>query len=380
MSSGIYSFYLIALIPSIIGSILFICNRKVNWMEWIGGTLIAFLVSGIMHGIAIYKMTADLETWSGEITHVCHFPRWVEEYEKMHTRQVADGVDKDGHTTYRTEIYYTTEHDTHHEHWVAYLNFGTISEERGISLQTFNEIKARFGGVIEDGGKQSTSHGGHFDGGDNNIYRTSNKTGYIYPVTTIRHFENRIKAAPTLFSFPSIPTNCPVYEWPENPNWMASDRLLGVSGVDPREFDLMNSRLGPIKLINVIMVGFNSADSMLGQWQEAKWIGGKKNDLVICYGFESTKVLWAYCFGWTEKDICKRNLETIILTHPINNNIIPLIENEIKTNYVKKDWHKFDYITIEPPRWAYVVLIIVMIITQIAFWFWADSNEFDKYY
>jgi len=369
-----YVFYFIALVPSIIGGILFICNRRVVWQEWIGGTIIALILSAIMHGVAIYKMVSDQESWSGKITHVCHFPKWTEEYTEIHTETETDS---EGNVTTRT--YTDTHHDTHPEHWVAYLDFGTIQEERRIDYKLFCEIKHNFGNLVENGGKQSCNYlSGDFDGGDNNIYRTSNKTGYIYPVTTLKYFENKVKAAPTLFSFAKVPTNAPVYEWPENPNWMASDRLLGVSKITPREWDLMNTRLGAKKKVNVIMIGFNSADSMLGQWQEAKWVGGKKNDVVLCYGFNRTNIIWSYVYGWTEKTICKRNLETILLNNPINDSIIPIIEKEIIMNYEIKEWRKFDYITIEPPRWAYITLILVMLFTQTGFWWWANMNEFEK--
>ena len=377
MSNGIYLFYIIALVPSIIGGILFIFNKNINIGEWLGSTAIAFLISGCMHFFAIYSMTADIQTLSGEITHISHFPRWVEEYQERHEETYTTGSGKNAQT--HTRVWYTTEHDTHPEHWIAFLSFGRINEAKDISLETFNAIKANFGGVIEDGGKQSCNHfSGSFDGGDNNIYRTSNKTGYIYPVTTTAYFENRVKAAPTVFSFIKVPTNVPVYNWPENPNWMASDRLLGVAGISPLEFDRMNSRLGYHKRVNVIIVGFNSADSMLGKWQESKWIGGKKNDLVITYGFEGKKVLWTYCFGWTEQDICKRNLENIVIENSIDNALLPLIEKEVRFSYVIKDWTKFSYIQIEPPLWSYITLISIMLVIQVCFWGWAHCNEFRK--
>jgi hypothetical protein len=260
------------------------------------------------------------------------------------------------------------------------LNFGEIDEEKDISLQLFNEIKANFGNVIEDGGKQSSSHGGHFDGGDNNIYRAPNKTGYLYPVTTTRHFENRIKAAPTVFSFVKVPTNVPVFNWPNNPNWMVSDRLIGEARISILEFDRMNARLGPSKFVNVIFINFGNKDRSIAEYQRAKFVGGKKNDIVICYGQDGTNGIsgWAACFGWSNSEICKRNLETTILTNPINNDILPLIEKEIRSNYVIKDWDSFSYISIEPPLWSYIVLISVMILTQAGFWLWANINEFTK--
>jgi len=372
------AFYLMALIPAIIGCILFMLNKKINWQEWLGGTAIAFLVSGIMHGIAFWGMTDDAETWSGKITHASHFPRWVEQYEESHTRTYTTGSGKNMRT--HTTTYYTTEHATHSEHWIAYLSFGEISEEKDISLQLFNEIKKNFGGVIENGGKQSNSHGGHFDGGDNNIYLAPNKTGYMYPATTLRRFENRIKAAPTVFSFVKVPTNVPVYEWPENPNWMVSDRLIGESRISILEFDRMNARLGPSKFVNVIMINFWNKDREIAEYQRAKFIGGKKNDIIICYGGIGTNGIasWSMAFGWSESEICKRNLETIILSNPINNDILPIIEKEIMVGYKIKDWTKFDYISINPPTWSYIVLIVVMLLTQGGFWLWANYNEFTK--
>ena len=371
-----YLFYIIALLPAIIGCLLFIFNKKISWKEWVGGTIIAFLTSAIIHGIAFYGVTADQETWSGKIIKVAHFPQWREEYRQRHTQIYYTGSGKNRRS--HTRVWYTTEHATHPEHWVAYANYGEYSENKNIGLPLFNEIKSNFGGKIENGGKQSCSHGGHFDGGDNNIYATHNVTGYIYPVTCKKYFENRIKAAPSVFSFVKVPSDAPVYPWPENPDWMHSGRLIGVNGIDLRKFDIMNSNLGPTKKINLIMIGFNSPDSMLGQLQEAAWIGGRKNDLVLCYGYEGTNVLWSSVFGWSEKEICKRNLETLILNNPINNEILPLISKEIVENYTKKEWKKFSYISIDPPRWSYITLFIVMFITQGLFWIWAHVNEFTK--
>jgi hypothetical protein len=145
------------------------------------------------------------------------------------------------------------------------------------------------------------------------------------------------------------------------------------------EFDKMNGRLGPFKKVNVIMCGFTGGSVSLGVAQESKWIGGKKNDLVICYGVDDNrKVTWSYVFGWTEKDIVKRNLENIVLTNPINNNILPLIENEIRSNYEIKDWRKFDYLTIPIPFRFYIYFIIFMVITQVGYYIWAFTNQEEK--
>ena len=48
--------------------------------------------------------------------------------------------------------------------------------------------------------------------GDPNDYVSNNKTGWIEPVTKKVHYENRIKAAPTTFSFVKIPKYVKVFE------------------------------------------------------------------------------------------------------------------------------------------------------------------------
>ena len=136
--------------------------------------------------------------------------------------------------------------------------------------------------------------------------------------------------------------------------------------------------MGPTNKVNLIIVGFNSTDASLGDWQQAKWLGGKKNDLVVCYGDG-----WVKCFGWTESEIVKRNLETLFLANPINESILPLAEIEIRQNYKLKDWKKFDYISITPKTGYIVTYVILLIVMQVAVYITSmnigDDYDDDKY-
>jgi len=369
---GIWIFYLLAIIPLLIGGILWLRDREITIGEWIGGSVIGFLLAGIFQFISIWSMTRDVETWSGEIVKVTHCPAWTEQYTETHTTTDSDG---------KSHTYTTTEYDHHPEHWDASNNFGTYQNEEGISLSFFDEATARFGGSIVVDGSQPTSHGGFCISGDQSRYSAHNQTGYVYPVTVERHFENRIKAAPTLFSFSKVPTNVAVYAWPNNPDWQHSDRLMGTARVtiDALEFDRFNSRVGPRKRVNVIMIGFGQRDISYAEWQRAKWIGGKKNDLVLCYGgLRDGKPSWSKVFGWSDSEICKRNLESILLQNAPTTKILPIIEQEIVRGYTIKDWKAFDYISVEPPAWSYWVFCIVLILAQSGFYIWAANNEISK--
>lgn len=370
-----FIFYLFACIPVIVGFFLWWKDEKVIWQEWLIGSACAFLFTGIFHLFAITGMTSDKETWSGKITRTLHYGQWVEEYEQEHTMSVPCGSDSKGNVQYQTITYYTTEHATHPERWTVNRNFGSYDDEIDVGEDFYREVVINFGNNIDSINTQRCTHGGHYDGGDNKIYITQNSTGYLYPVTSKHRFENRIKAAPSVFSFISVPTNIPVFNYPENKNWLVSDRLLGRARRDfnINLWDKMNSRLGPIKRVNVIMVGFDNEDSMIAEYQRAKWIGGKKNDLVLVYGQG-----WSRVFGWTESEIVKENLQTILLNNIKNDDLIPLIEGEIKINYKIKDWSKFDYLQIEPRTSHYIWFIVLTVLTQSGLYLGFHFNDLSK--
>jgi hypothetical protein len=69
-----------------------------------------------------------------------------------------------------------------------------------------------------------------------------------------------------------------------------------------------------------------------------------------------------YVFGWTESDLCKRNLESYILKNGLTNASLSAIETEIANNYVLKDWKKFDYLSVEIPTFWYFISIAFNII------------------
>jgi hypothetical protein len=371
--------YAIALIPIVVGSVFFAFSPKVVWWEWLLAAGAGLILAGVFHTVAIKSMTVDTETWSGRVTEVVHYPEWIEEYEEEHTRTVDDGVDSDGNSQSHTETYTTTEHRTHHESWERHDDFGKIDRTLQIDRGEFDDVSRQFGGQVD----VEKPHKSGFDGGDPNVYHVKNRTGVIIPLTIIQTWENRVKAAPSCFSYPKVPESAKVFEWPKNPDTRVSERVMGIARnrFSTLKWDQMNSRLGPSSRVNLIVVGFDSDDSGLGQTQEAKWVGGKKNDLVLCYGCSdrSSKATWTYVFGWTEREEVKKSLQTLLLTSDLNDDLLPRIEAEVAKDYRLKDWSKFDYIRVEPPTWAYLALLGVMIVVQAGVWTWAFLNDAEKF-
>lgn len=354
--------YMMACLPVIFGGAMWLLKKSITWWEWAIGVALAFAVSGIVHVAVVQGMVGDTETWSGWVTSATFHPYWHEYYTTTHYTH-----DSKGNVTGS----YTTHHNIDHpKHWTCADNLGgghRITEGFHVSLK-----KAFGGSVVRTRGWRP-----NFDRGDRNDYVTPRKTDYIEPVNIPMSFENRVKAAPSLFSYSKVPETAKVYEYPLAKDWNVSKRVLGTTRVGIRQWDEMNARLGPTKKVNVIICAFPEGDSIIGQYQEAKWVGGKKNDVVLCYGpTNGGPASWSYVFGWTEEAIVKRNLESILLENPVDTAIIPLIEAEIVANYIIKDWSKFDYIALDPPGWCYVMLFFIMLVTQGGFYYWAHINDF----
>jgi hypothetical protein len=357
--------YGIACIPIVVWFIVWIFWNKVNWIEMVAGSVISLMVAGIFHGVTYDMMTADTEVLSGQITRATFHPEWVEEYQEMHT---STSTDADGNTT--TSVYYTTEHRTHRKYWDCDTDLG---QSHNITIEFFNQIKQNFNNLTTEKPYKSG-----FDGGDRNIYVSYNKTGYIYPVTMKRAFKNLLQCSDTVYSMPKVPKGVSVFEYPYPSEWNKSNRLINENRISVYDFDCLNTKLGFFKHINIIMINFGkNKDSGIAEYQRSKFLGGKKNDLVICYSKEGVDE-WAKVFSWSESELCKRNLETIILRNPINKNILNQINNEIIMNYTAKDWSKFDYISIEPSGNAIIVYFIIVLVVQGGCFAFAFFNEIDK--
>lgn len=386
-------FYTISCLILIIGLILFAKNKQIAIWEWLLSALVAFAVSGMFHAIAFHGMTADEEIWSGKVVLAKQYSAWKEYYEEAIYRteyyeDEEEYTDSEGNRKTRSVTksrqvfdHWESRRRWHNEYFRLYSN---ISTEYGVGKDEYHDVVRQFSNptIAVQGDRRTGEHNSRMIDGDPNDYETRPNNGITVPVIDQRSFVNRIKAAPTVFSYGKVDPKEPVYNYPLVNNWRRSDRLMGVasSQLNQRLWDEMNARLGPLRQVNVIMVGFKDMSIDVAMIQEAKWVGGKKNDMVICYGINGNTNMadWVHVFSWSEREDCKSNLRDIVLQNPINNNMIPLIEKEILLNFVRKDWHKFDYITIEPPTWAYVWFFVVLGITQAGIWTFGFLNGVDK--
>lgn len=367
---GALGCYLIALLPLTVAVALFWATRRFLWWEALIMGIGGFVIAAIFHAEAVSGMCDDTETWSGTVVVAHYRPRWKEYYEEAIYRteyytenETQYYTDSKGNSQSRTvtvtksrEVFDHWESETrwHNDAWDC---TDTLIGQSTIDQALYNDIVRQFGQLSPFPGSRTTSeHNSRMLEGDPSDYQTVNKNNAVYPVSTMKHWENKVKACPSVFSYPLVAESAGVFDYPSNSNHFQSDRLVGATGsLNILKWDQMNARLGPTKKINIIAVGFGpTGASQKGHLQEAKWIGGKKNDLVITFGGGSlAKPDWCYVFGWSESFFAKHQIEDVIMQTGAVDAAIPLIEKEVVANYTIKNWHKFDYLTVEIPTSCY---------------------------
>lgn len=379
--------YLSCLLPVIVGTALFVLSKRVHWGEWIAGSAISFLVAAGCHAISFSSQTADFETWSGRIEKAVQHSAWQEYYEEA---------------IYRTEYYYETEYYTDEkgrmksrrvqrsrqvfDHWEprtrwhseSFECFSNISSTHGINRPKYELWVKEWGNQTSYCGNRTTwEHNSRQIGGDPNDYATACPESITEPVHLTKSVVNRLKAAQSVFNFAKVPDEVKplLFSYPESESVFVSNRVMGTARntITRKLWDSVNARLGPTKKVNLIICGFDSSDHTLAEFQRSLWIGGKKNDLVLCYGKG-----WSKCFGWSDSDILKRDLEEILRKKTPSDKTLPQIEKAVAEGYDKTDWHKFDHLSIEPNSSTWVWFWALTILSQGALWFFFHTNQIDK--
>lgn len=388
--------YFIALAFIFIGGITWFFSRKVTWQELAGGSAAALLLAMIFHLVGANMIVSDTQTYSGQIIQANRYAAWREYYEEAvyrteyynervsYTETVGSGAKARTVTKHRTErrSRRVFDHWEGHKRWhnESYDMSSNINTRYDIDRTAYWDTCKKFGGEVSvKGDRRTGEHNSRMIDGDPNDYMSTPKTGYVYPVTKPVSFENKLKAGPSVFSFVEVPKTIPVFEWPANSNPFQSERLLGQAQKDVSisEWDKLNARLGPTKKANLILIGFGAQDSSIAQYQRAKFLGGKRNDVVMCYGGSAAKPNWTVVFGWTDSELVKQNLQTLLLEKGVSNAIIPDIEKEITAHYQVKNWHAFDHLTVPPSNGLITWYIITLILTQSVLYIFFYRNEFE---
>lgn len=212
------------------------------------------------------------------------------------------------------------------------------------------------------------------------------------PVSDSRSYTNWVKAVPdSLFnkSQVNIATLDKVPEYPIKVyNTWYVDRVVSVGvpieNIKEWNFKLqeMLSEVGSTKQANVIIMFVPQEDSAIRNAARVKWIGGKKNDVVLIIGVDNTEISWVDVFSWSKNgvfDVQLReeisSLKNIDFSEP--NQTINLIKKNINANFVRRPMKEFEYLKdeIKPSIWVIVLTFILSLGVAVGSSVYMHKNE-----
>jgi hypothetical protein len=358
------------LIPLLTAVALYLLlHHRIVWWELLVPMGVCLLLVSAAKVTISSSQTSDTEyltTWAASVEY--HEP-WSELVVKTRTT-----TDSNGNTT--VEVY--TEVEYHGPRWFL---VGPGGRHFHTDRDTFEWLCGRWqsrvkresvasGMVIQDGYRFTS----HWPGSDETLY----------PVAFTGSYTNKVKAAPSVFGHRKVgkeeKERLGLFDYTDVRNWR-QQMVLGSDNSDwERALELANAKLGAAHQVRVWLLVFWNQPLEAAIAQENLWQGGNKNELVLCVGLdEQGRVTWGRVFSWTERETFKAEVRGLIEDQlgqgfdgvKLVNGTAALVPG----GWQRKEFKDFDYLTVEPPTWAVVLVYLLVTLTSVGIGVWAVGNE-----
>lgn len=373
------------IIPIITCVVLFLFFReKTVWWEYLVVIFPSLLLILAISQMMISSNTSDEEYLGHHIKKVRHYDEWDEWVKKRcsHTYYTGSGKNRRSHTTY----YDCSYRKFHDEYWV-------MTDERGsetsIPKEYYNKLVQRFNTPSQfvdmhrrylriDGDAQDN----HWSGSVFSVVSTTDKESY----------ENKVQASKSVFKFRDVDekdkARFRLYDYPEINELDYQQVLLGSTVQMPdsvkSKFDYVNGVIGGQKQIKVFVLYFYNQSLDVVKYQQSYWGGGNKNELIICASLDSVtkKLQWVDAFSWMDKPELEARIHAEFAgKDKLDLNVLAdLLMREVPLHWKRKNFHDFDYLTIEITDNQFWWLMFIMLLVNTGISVWVIKNEFDKDY
>ena len=347
-------------------------KHKVVWWEFLIPFIACFLFIGITKFTIEKCQIDDVEYWTGYIVKADYQEPWREEWNDFHPAQ----YNSKGECTSPARM----EH-----HIVDHPPYWSMIDNNNITQYISKEYYAQLVKLWKNNHREEICHFNQTSYGDGGIQWTSwdNKRETIVVLTTKHHYENRIQASHSVFKFPKIEDKTGLFEYPKIKDELNVPSILGA--VDPANSFLSarNAEIGKRKQVRIWILVFKDKSLQTAIDQESYWMGGNKNEFVVCVGVDKTnKVKWCYVFSWTEVERLKINVREFVLTQQKMDlmKIANYTANEVDKLFIRKNFSDFNYLTVEPPNWAIIMVYIITFLITGGISTWSVLNEFEDEY
>lgn len=359
-------------LPFLIAFILLIFfKRYIVWWEYIILIGISILCTLGIKALMIYGRECDTEYLGGYITKITHYDEWDEWVEQTCTREVPDGTDENGNTTYRTETYDCSYRDYHPEKWMYTDDKGR--EEYFYNKEEFNRAMRELGypkKVFRD------MHRDYYRiDGDAQDYFYDGSIEHIRALTWSHTYQNKIIASNSIFKFEDIDESeakkLGLFKYPKVIE-QDQDVVLGVNlgrGTHKR-FKYINATYGKKKQFRLYVLIFTDKPLDVSEKQKSYWQGGNKNEFVLCLGYNSKtgRIDWCNPFSWCDAPKLEVATKDFFRSHPYLATSMDDYASWLMKNlhlWKRKEFKDFDYIENTLTKGQAIALFIVMLIIDI---------------
>lgn len=236
----------------------------------------------------------------------------------------------------------------------------------------------------------------HLDSGSRGVYDTPDPIEYVNcrvgePASIEHTFQNLVKAVPeSLFNKSMNQEEFAIPSYPRVYNFYKINRVINVgSKIPKKELDDLNKglnealiHLGKTKQVNVIVIVTENDDPMYRHAVENKWLGGKKNDVVIFLGTDDKEYTWVdvMTFGMNiGNETFVVQLRDAILSQKTFNatEIVVDVTKNVLQYFKRPEMKRFDYLrdAIELPSWVIITSVIITILGSIILTFYFYTHD-----
>jgi hypothetical protein len=368
------------IIPFITAIVLLLFfQHKTKWWELAIPLVVSAALCGGFAMWGEHSATRDSEFWGGWTTSAHYYEDWNEYIHKTCQRCVS--TDKNGScTSYMSyDCSYVSYHD---ERWAIKDSNGA---RHSVPRSTYNYL-VKFFGVTPTFVDMRRRH--HTNDGD--MYRViwPKTQATVEPVVVAHTYENRVQASRSVFSYvelsPKEVLAEGLFEYPEV-SLFGYPSVLGDCGdstaAGNKRLMYHNAKLGRSKQLRMWILCFQGGSLSKGHLQEAYWVGGNKNEVVLAIGTgKDGSGTWVHPFSWTDDKTPVIEIRDFIVGQEKLDlvKVADFMSTRLETGFVRKRFEEFSYLSVETPTWAIVTTFIVTLLVNIGLSYWLVNNEFHE--
>lgn len=354
---------------------------RLTWWEPLLPIAAALLVIGVGKGCGEAIAVHDVEYWGGWVTEAVYYEPWDERVPCSHARYRTEtrySTDSKGRTTsYTVQVFdgwmHSYDVDDHPAHWV-------VEDSNGFGTEISQEYFESFARKFKSREFRELNRDYHSLDGDAYVATWPADWDTLTPYTTVHSYTNRVQQAGSIHHWRTVnPKKSKVYEY-QDQGPFRTPSVLPATLPGAEELTKLNAQLGAKKKIRIWLLTWVDTDRQIAVDQQHYWKGSNKNELVICVGLgkDQQTVQWCEVFSWSKSEDLKQAVKSYLAVDEQKLNIPTFVEwlrPQIEQKWQKRNWHDFDYLSIDLPTWAVWTTWIVVILTTMGTCAWAVLNE-----